>query len=273
MPRPPVLPLPDNLGLGDYDAVRTSAAGGASCPGGRYPCTHKGLDIPGEPGTVVAAPTDGWVLVSAPVGDTGVFSGYGPAVVLFAHDDRAITGPARRGSLGPGIGPAYSLRYSLLSHFDTRGLNFQVPYAKAEKLLNSSMVAAARPVTDFDQLHDNDRQQGPEWAKHEDGSLERRQPYPDWAIPIKEGQMLGVVGAARHIHWEIRSQPLAGIAERLNPRTWLETVDATASWTGLPASRVVKDYAPAPAPPRPSSSSAWLWVAAIAVLAMSERRR
>lgn len=281
MPRPPVLPLPGNLGLGDYNAVRTSAASGAACPGG-YPCTHKGLDIPGTPGTVVTAPTGGWILVSAPA-NTGVFSGYGPAVVLFAHDDRALTGPARSGPLGPGIGPAFSIRYSLLSHFDARGLNYSLPYSKAEQLLTSSMVAATGPETDMRQLRDSDRQMGPQWAKHPedlftakiapqaavDAVVERRQPYPSWAIRVEEGQMLGVVGAARHIHWEVRTQPLAGAGGRLNPRDWLAAVDSTSSWQGLPASRVLKGYA---GPTSSSSSSGWLWLLALGALALSRRR-
>ena len=69
-----------------YGAVRETPADGG-CGIGTHPCHHWGAVIVGPTGTVVKAPTNGWVLVSQET-DSPPFSGYGPAVVLFAHDDR-----------------------------------------------------------------------------------------------------------------------------------------------------------------------------------------
>lgn len=220
MARPPVRPY-KTTPLGEYGAIRTDPTK-ASCGIGKHPCRHQGVDLVGEPGTVVQAPCDGWVIVSQATNNPP-FSGYGPSVVLFAHDDSNT-----RGRL-PGEYEPRSLRYSLLGHLDPAELRYQVPYKLAESTLVQSVRQAAGAATP---------RLNPDWTLRDDGTLERVSDWPSWARRVKEGEWLGKIGGARHVHWEVRSQPLGGDAARLDPRGWLSAHDSSQDWEHAPPSPV-----------------------------------
>jgi hypothetical protein len=225
MPRPPVRPY-KTTPLGAYNAVRTDPKT-ASCGVGTYPCIHKGVDIVGEPGTVVQSPADGWVIVSQKT-DNPPFAGYGPAVVLIAHDDKKN---ADRSLLQS---DPVSLRYSLLAHLDPSELRYQVPWKEAESTLLRSIETAAGKTQ---------RGTGEAWdllPTLPTGTVERVTKWPSWAIPIKEGEWVGKIGAARHVHWEVRSQPLGASAARLDPRAWLSDHDSSQNWEDAEPSKVVR---------------------------------
>ncbi len=231
MARPPIIPFDTTHGAGEWDAIRTTKAG---CGVGEPPCQHFGFDAVGEPGTIVAAPSSGWVLVSQRV--TGYpFEGYGPAVVLLAHDDRG------------GDHGFVSTRYTLLGHLDASTLRFDLPFKQAAKMLEAA--AAAPTFTDAGRPLAGGAAATSGWAKLADGTVARvgdvafggEVGWPSWAPYVKEGEQLGSLESTmRHTHWEVRIAPLAQSKVtrpdgqvtfgRIDPVGWLDASDPTHDW-------------------------------------------
>jgi len=238
--RPPVTPY--NTGrTGHYGAVRNSPADGG-CGIGTYPCTHPGDDIVGPGGTVVVAPHDGWVIVSQPT-DNPPFKGYGPAVVLLAHDDRVdkdLSDGERKERVQTGLTNPQALReavvtntYSLLAHLDPDNVRYSAPFDRARGLWDARSDAAGAKKNYFLSV---------------DGTVNRYQSWPTWAQYVHEGDWLGLIDPDYgHVHWEIRKGPLelmSGNGTR-NPREWLTLEDPSQPWQAA---------APSPVSPRGQKS-------------------
>lgn len=176
----------------------------------RYPCTHRGADLSATEGTPVVVPHDGVLLYLGPATDAP-FVGYGPNVALIAHADVAdslwgrvwetLNHPlVNITELAPGM---VSVRYSLIGHFDIRpGPTVPLP----ADIWNS---AATKPDTDH-------------WRRLKNSDTVAMMSDSDaWQDPSRRvfvGQELGWVnGGMGHIHWEIRSSPLADKGHRYDP--------------------------------------------------------
>lgn len=272
MPRPPIIPLKTIPGTngGEWDSPRTTKGG---CGVGTPPCQHYGYDAIGQGGTNVAAPCNGWVLVSEPVKGPP-FSGYGPAVVLFAHDDQ---GNNDRGFL--------STRYTLLAHLDPATLKFDLPYKNVAKLLEQTFG-----------LKGSTKLEDAEWAQLDDGTIAKVGKVPDvigfgddrtWSgaagvvLPyVQEGTILGSTeNTMNHTHWEVRIAPLASpkISKpdgtltdgRIDPLGWLAAVDPLGEWTQNSGSTIRAD-----AKPRTKNNSiGWLLLLGGMFVAFGKKKR
>lgn len=190
MPRPPINPVVVTP-HGGYGYERSDASEGA-CGVHDYPCTHWGLDCAGSVGDTVVAPCDAWVLASFAT-NTPPFTGYGPSVVLLAHDD----GDDRRGVL--------SFRYSLLAHLEPRSLRYSIDPDRD--------FLASHASANYDILAD-----GTYAAK--------RLKAGSTMVHVSEGEELGYIGAAHHVHWEVRISPLgSGGVGTMDPLGWLAGQD------------------------------------------------
>jgi murein DD-endopeptidase MepM/ murein hydrolase activator NlpD len=230
--RPPVTPIHIPAD-GAYGFVRTSTSEGA-CGIHGYPCTHRGVDLVAPKGTLVAAPHDGWVIVSQATNDPP-FAGYGPAVVLLAHDDGTNKPLAERLIDVDSLGKAnyVSLRYSLLAHLDPSSLRYSLPWKQAVGLL------------------DTDDAQRWKHMPNEDG-IARVSDWPAWAQYVKAGEHLGRIGDAGHVHWEIRTAPIPprgpstvqtaqpDLADVVDPIGWLHFYDPSVPWDTAMASPMAK---------------------------------
>jgi len=209
--RPPVTPISFVPG-GAFDAVRHDPSEG-SCGIHPYPCHHPGVDLIAPKGTAVAAPHSGWVLVSQATNDPP-FVGYGPAVVLLAHDDGA------RQPIGttPGDKNVETFRYSLLAHLDPDTLRFNAPWKRAQGL------------TDTDDAK--------RYKKLDDGTIARLGHWPSWAQHVEAGEYLGTIGDVGHVHWEVRTSPLKelGMSSLVDPIGWLHRYDPSIPWDTTQAS-------------------------------------
>lgn len=262
MPRPPIIPFETVKGAGEWDAVRTTKGG---CGVGTPPCQHFGFDAIGKGGTSVAAPDNGWVLVSQPV--TGYpFAGYDPAVVLLAHDDRDRSDHV-------------STRYTLLGHLTADSLRYRIPWSKAMGFVEASAI-------------DDKRRAEHGWLMLDDGSVVKTKPglvgagpdaiveMPSWAPYVKEGETLGTTAPGYdHTHWEVRIQPLAGpkvtapdgtsVFGRIDPVGWLKVVDPGGGWQLLSPSHVP----PAAPPKKKDDGLGWLVVGGLVLLALDDDKR
>jgi hypothetical protein len=207
---PPVLPV-DVVPFGGYMAVRHDPSQG-SCGVGTYPCSHPGIDLGAPPGTVVHAPADGWVWVSQAWSGQAPFGGYGPAIVLIAHDD----GESR---------DVASQRWSLLAHLDPDTLRFSRTWEWGLMEQTDKPPGRAwwhkRDVNawDFVNLHD---------------SASPSAQLLDQAFYVHAGDAVGHVGPFSHVHWEVRDAPLASISSGLeNPLSWLSQ-RSSIDWTQAP---------------------------------------
>ncbi len=206
-------------GMGRYGAVRKSADDGhcpdkpgATSPGSGYPCTHHGVDLSPVPGFVqstVKAPHDGWILAKISGASLPApFVGYEPGVVLLAHDDvsddwwtrfkRQINRPL----VADWIETVQSARYSLLGHLALTGPDLPMP----------------TEVWDADDGH--------LWRKVDDKTTGKGQSLvmlsPMLAkLPkryVYMGEELGNISQpANHVHWELRTSPLADATGRIDP--------------------------------------------------------
>jgi len=229
MPRPPLTPW-DTGRFGEWDSIRHNPSEGG-CGVGSYPCQHFGTDLRAPRGTIVSAPSDGWIIVSTPVSPTKApFAGYGPSVVLLAHDDR---GASDRGFL--------SMRYSLLAHLEPSALRWIIPLAG---LVTRSGTPGRDTVHDSGAPVSGGAAAARGWALLDDDTIAKvgrvasgeDQGYPANMPYVHEGEPVGEIGTARHVHWEVRNAPLAGRSGRLDPRVWLEQHGADVDWTTAPAS-------------------------------------
>jgi hypothetical protein len=210
--RPPVTPVAF-VPEGAYMATRNDASEG-SCGIHPYPCTHPGVDLVAPKGTAVAAPHAGWVIVSQPTNDPP-FAGYGPAVVLLAHDD----GGDKPWSAYPG-GHVTSFRYSLLAHLDPDTLRFSAPWSRAVGITDTDNAGL--------------------WQKLQDGTIARTHKWPAWAQHVEAGEFLGNIGDAGHVHWEVRTSPMKELGNQslMDPLGWLHAYDASTPWEAAAASPV-----------------------------------
>jgi murein DD-endopeptidase MepM/ murein hydrolase activator NlpD len=206
---------------GGYGYVRTSSAQGA-CGVHGYPCTHAGIDLVAPKGTPVKAPHAGWLMVVRAT-DQPPFSGYGPAVVLIAHDDAddgdqwALYDQEYHHHKDPGpLNPTELVpvahRYSLLAHLDPDSLTANVPLHSWTESEDNYYVADNG--VDWLLLSMNpDLMFGEQWGQ----SLLR----------VKEGEVVGKIGDAGHVHWEVRRAPYeTGLDHTVDPfKDWLAAFD------------------------------------------------
>jgi len=203
---------------GAYDAKRSSPSDGRCGPhpdqpmtfhdaaderawiAKRYPCTHKGVDLAAPAGTRVVAPHDGWVLYWGPANDAP-FVGYGPWVILIAHDDirDSLWDRFRKQANAPLVSDwfptAQSARYSLIAHL-------AAPPGSG---------AARIPMSD-NMFKPRDKKL---WRHLPDGTqIMTFEPHADRYIYT--GDDIGTVSTANHVHWELRNAPLAGKSGRLD---------------------------------------------------------
>jgi hypothetical protein len=174
------------------------------------------VDLIAPKGTAVAAPHDGWVLVSQAT-DSPPFQGYGPAIVLLAHDDGRDASWLDTGGSGNDI---FTFRYSLLAHLDPSTLRFTAPWERAQGLTD----------TDNSTL----------WHKLADGTIARVHSWPGWAQHVKAGEFLGNIGDAGHVHWEVRTSPLRELGNQslVDPLGWLHRYDPSTPWETAQASPI-----------------------------------
>lgn len=219
----------------------------------RYPCTHKGADLSAPKGTKVVCPKDGWILYLGPA-TSAPFVGYGPNVALIAHADREDSwfGKAWRWMNQPlwhmdnVPEKAVSLRYSLIAHFDM--FPSIVKFPLANDVWNSTL---AKPNPEHWQRLPGDRDTV---AMMTDADA-----YNDEKRRIYAGTELGTIGDMGHIHWEIRTSPLAEKSRRFDPiEMWRVAYN-----TPLPAGSGVTRAA--------GGGSGWLLL--LALLALGSRRR
>jgi len=188
---------------------------------GDYPCKHYGADLQAPEGSKVYAPHDGWILYSGPATERP-FVGYGPGAILIAHADisDSLWGRLYEYATRPLISNwtdfpegQVATRYSLLGHV--------VPVGAADRADNEPHVPLAADV-----LASTKTKPDPDhWRKLKDGSIVMMTD----ATAVKEnasglvrrwvnaGDHIGYVSNANHVHWEIRTAPLAGKDGRLDP--------------------------------------------------------
>lgn len=234
MARPPVKPF-NTAPFGAYGFVRHTAAEGA-CGLGQHPCTHWGSDIVAPAGTVVAAPTDGWILVSRDWGNTHPYGGFGPGLVVFAHDDRKWlkdTGqasglvPKDRDNLDAPFG--VTMYYSLLGHINQS-------YAQNYDPNELEVTNGSKAAKNYEKIGTA--------PSIQNGAL-RVKPWPTKYQYVKEGQPLGTVRAdMRHVHWSIFRGPIGEFNAEgtYDPGLWLRTYDPGNDYTIAPASPIATGY-------------------------------
>lgn len=244
--------------FGAYGAVRTKPSEGLCGPkpnesvphsyeeeqrniAARWPCTHYGADLAAPQGYVVQAPHDGWLLYCGPA-DKAPFIGYGPGVALIAHADAKDSWWARakewshRWRFWDFPAEALAGRYSLIGHLDvTPGV---VPRMVGQKSL---------PGDIWDTLSKEPNRE--HWQRGEDGLTVLMCDEAEGAAEdrrVHVGDILGAVSDARHIHWEIRTSPLAGHDGRFDPVSFM----SGAYGLNIPDGVFVPPPAAAPKPDR-----------------------
>ena len=253
---PPIMPAV--LGT-KYGEARTCIdAGGREVPDCKPTEAHPGVDLVAPKGTPVLAPHDGWLLFSGAVGAVGSeaapWRDYGPAVVLLAHDDisdswwdklsAALTPswfPAKLGPLPIGTrGTAQAGIYTVLAHLDPTTLAFDRSMdSRVNEVWGRTRVntdnwrtvdtwAKGAPQT-WGALIDDilGKAPGPQHVMKFQPGNGRSEAVYALADPnaryVRKGQLLGTVGDAKHVHWEIRVSPLglASGGQAFDPMRWL----------------------------------------------------
>jgi hypothetical protein len=186
---------------GAYGYVRTEAeakrVGYRLCAGGKYPCTHRGVDLAAKAGAPVFAPEGGYLLYAVDGDDVRPFSRYGPALLVL------------KGASG---------YYHLLAHMAAPNPwgNYRTAdvIAKAQKL---SVPLQPQRRIEPDIIHEHPGAQLP-------------------MFKIEEGMQLGYVSTKKHIHWEVRKRP-DDRTSVINPFDWLastgKSVADDQSWLWL----------------------------------------
>lgn len=228
--------------FGKYGARRFHADQGA-CGKSGYPCTHWGADLSAPEGSIVRVPLTGYVLYHGPA-DKPPFIGYGPYVALIAHADTEtpLTSRIWQWATGPLVDifdlpeGAVSTRYSLIGHLAP-------PVEDWEKIVEA--------IRDVPQLG-----QGPIVKQYplvgDIWDASKKKPNPDHWRAMKNqpstvvmytdadgaksnrlvyaGQVLGEVSSKNHVHWEIRTSPIAPYASG----NWtLDPIDVMSQGYGL----------------------------------------
>jgi len=164
------------------------------------------------------------------------FAGYGPSVVLLAHDDGDASGALDRRN-------QRVTTWSLLAHLDPDSLRFKRLWTDEmvpDPTLKTGGGGAFAPMPVWipgESPHS--------WTYNTNAppplqKLDDRIPIPGMPAPsspislvdpayyVNVGDAVGRIGSAHHVHWEIRKAPLASLAEMNleNPFTWLRNYSA-----------------------------------------------
>jgi murein DD-endopeptidase MepM/ murein hydrolase activator NlpD len=236
---------------------------GNTIPGCQPTDFHPGVDLAAPKGTAVVAPHDGWLLFSGPAGGQAPWAGYGPAVVLLAHDDVSDSWWKRLGqhitpswlpdfmTYTPGGGylqdTAQAAVYTVLAHLDPRTLPF-------ERAMDSRVaeVWGRHNVDSHDwrERPGDGPSMGPQHLMTFQPGDGRKEAWSNMKDPsaryVTKGQILGYIGDAGHVHWETRVSPLGTHASQqtINPWSWLVSYKGEVNMPDMSNS-----------PPRPASSS------------------
>ena len=176
------LPLPEwkVTPHGAFGYVRHDASEGSAGAGG-YPSTHYGVDLAGDIGDPVRAPEAGEL------------------VAVMANLSGKDVQPWR--GYGPGLVvlKGDSGRWHLLAHLDAADLKARFPvWSDASKVDPAKDIRAQAGNTDV------------VIARGGDKSVPR----------VDAGDVVGLVGTARHVHWEVRKNKLSS---GYNPAVWART--------------------------------------------------
>ena len=240
------------LPMGAYGAVRTDPAHGW-CPykGGRkkdldpaveeklrqadYPCTHYGADLSAPKGSKVYAPHDGWILFAG-VATRAPFLGYDPGAILIAHHDvqDSVWERGWKWINSKGIDifsfpvGQVATRYSLLGHV----VPLRMPPGEAAEPVEARPIEVdltpeeQTPIPLPPDIGDSiGKPNTDHWKTLADGTVvmmtsaeavkqNDKKTIKRW---VNAGDHIGYVGDANHVHWEIRTSPLAGPEGRIDP--------------------------------------------------------
>jgi murein DD-endopeptidase MepM/ murein hydrolase activator NlpD len=282
----PVQPIriAPSSGYGEERVCPPDAEKAGTCRSTKF---HPGTDLVGAEGQQVFAPHDGWILYSGKVKNAyrafpNLFSGYEPNVILLAHDDVKSSALKRLAAkLTPGWWPLghitatdQSAVYSLLAHLGS--LMFQ-------RELDSRVDTVIDSHADVHDLN----WRSTEYFHGHPGHVMTFQPGDGRALALNDasnqqaryvtkGTPLGNIGAARHVHWEVRTTPFGRLAspdghpleqnQRLDPMGWLHDYKGTSGMPDIEAN--------ASLPARSSSDGGgWLLFLALLAAASDKRRR
>lgn len=240
-------------------------------------------------GFPVFAPFDGWILYSGPVPNpkdddvSAWLAGYGPGVVILAHDDQADAGIYDPSADLP-WSDVRAFRFSLLGHVKPL---FDVPLDPDVRKLQRARFGKGA-IDDTKWLHDRLTSSGS--VRHLTDVMMFEPSGRDSALLqggryVRKGTLLGeMTKGAGHTHWEVRTTPFASPGpldggkvspgnatalqlaqqQRIDPHAWLSHyVDVAAR----PPPEVN-----APAPKRDDDGIGWLVLLGIAY-AISEGDR
>lgn len=284
--------------MGAYGAVRRSSSDGW-CPlkGGRskdpdaaseaklreqdYPCKHYGVDLSAPKGAPVYAPHDGWILYAG-VATKAPFVGYGPGVVLLAHHDvqDSLWERGWQWATGKLIDifdfpeGQVATRYSLLGHIEP--LPYPPGTNPTEVLpIELDLPGGNVPIPLPDDVFQSTGKGNTHWRPLKDGTVvmmteadavtkDRPRRY------VKAGDLIGHVSSANHVHWEIRTAPLAGREGRVDPLAiWQQAYGQS-----LPVGADVSAPETEPAPDeRPAGGSGGGVLLLLAALLFGSRRK
>lgn len=243
-----------------------------------YPCQHFGVDLSAPKGTPVYAPHDGYILYAGPAG-RAPFKGYEPDVVLLAHADYkepSLWERMRAPLWDIGDPDPVSARYSLLGHVTLKN---EITDWWPDRVIDLGPRRKDEPFIalpdDVYKASSASKKSGGPWVKLADGTVVMTTSADAVASTwrgnnsngrwVRAGDLLGVVSGANHVHWEIRTSPLAGTSGRIDP---------VEIWETHYGRRVpdTSEVAPA-APPPPSSGGGAFWLLALLALSGGKRKR
>jgi hypothetical protein len=265
----PVIPIriAKDSAYGDRRVCPPDAAG---CVSTEF---HPGVDLLGKSGQQVFAPHDGWILYAGKVKLASkrwpsLFEGYGPNVILFAHDDvRSSAWRRFAAATTPGWWPFGHVTatdqaavYSLLGHLGSVMFPRDMD-SRLEQVIDSR----ADIHTDSWRSSTYNRGHTGHIMTFQPGrgrALAFANPSDQTARYVTKGTPLGNIGSARHVHWEIRTSPFGTLAsptghplegnQRLDPMLWLHDYKGV-----LLGPEVEENAAPIP------DDGGWMWLLAL----------
>jgi murein DD-endopeptidase MepM/ murein hydrolase activator NlpD len=206
-----------------------------------YPCTHYGADLSAPKGAKVYAPHDGWILYAG-VASRAPFIGYDPGAILIAHHDVQDSVWERGWKWATGRlvdifdfpEGQMATRYSLIGHvvplrmppgeagqggrfpIEAQPMPIEVDLTPEEQ----TPIPLPPDISDSVGAPDTDH-----WKTLPDGTVVMmttadaikqtdKKTIKRW---VNAGDHIGYVSDANHVHWEIRTSPLAGREGRLDP--------------------------------------------------------
>lgn len=235
-----------------------------------YPCKHYGADLQAPKGSKVYAPHDGWILYAGPAA-AAPFSGYGPGAILIAHHDTqdSVWSRGWKYATGPLVdifdfpdGQVAS-RYSLLGHVVPVDENFLELTGAARIPLPEDVWSTSKTKLNRDhwfRLKDGTvgMMSGADAVKQSAAGIVKR-----W---VNAGDHIAYVSDANHVHWEIRTAPLAGRSGRIDPiATWQQHYGKE-----LPTGSALDEPTPVPVQASGGGGAA---LALLALLALGGKRK